>query len=38
MALVKGAGPTARALYDYLQQPAARAVFERYGFMKPSEP
>ncbi|MGE5523367.1 MAG: molybdate ABC transporter substrate-binding protein [Rhodospirillaceae bacterium] len=38
MALIKGAGPAARALYDYLQQPAARAIFERYGFMKPSEP
>jgi molybdate transport system substrate-binding protein len=32
MALTKRAGTAARAFYDYLQQPAARAVFKRYGF------
>ncbi len=37
MALVKGAGETARAFYLYLQEPAARAVFRRYGFTLPDE-
>jgi molybdate transport system substrate-binding protein len=37
MALVKGAGETARMLYGYLQAPAARAVFRRYGFVLPGE-
>ena len=33
MALVAGRDtPAARAFYDYLRGPAARAVFERYGF------
>lgn len=35
MVLVKGAGETARAFYRYLQEPAARAVFRRYGFVVP---
>ena len=35
MVLVKGASETARAFYAYLQQPAARAVLERYGFTLP---
>lgn len=35
--LMKGAGATARAFYDYLEQPAARAVFKRYGFVLPGE-
>jgi molybdate transport system substrate-binding protein len=35
MALVKGAGADARAFYRYLQGPAARAVFARYGFGLP---
>ncbi|HEX6137234.1 MAG TPA: molybdate ABC transporter substrate-binding protein [Casimicrobiaceae bacterium] len=35
MALLKGAGATARAFYDFLQQPAARAILERYGFEPP---
>lgn len=35
MALVKGAGATARSFYDYLQQPAARAILERHGFTLP---
>ena len=38
MALVKGAGETARAFYAYLQEPAARAAFRRYGFTLPGEP
>lgn len=37
IALVKGAGDTARAFYRYLQEPAARAVFKRYGFVLPDE-
>lgn len=35
MALTRKAGSEARRFYDYLQQPAARAVFERYGFSLP---
>lgn len=37
MVLVKGAGETARAFYDYLQQPAARRILTRYGFVLPAE-
>jgi molybdate transport system substrate-binding protein len=37
MALLKGAGETARAFYRYLQEPPARAVFKRYGFVLPGE-
>ena len=37
MALVKGAGRDAAAFYSYVQQPAARAVFRRYGFLLPGE-
>jgi len=37
MALTHKAGPTARAFYAYLQQPAARAVLRRYGFALPGE-
>ncbi|HEY9446219.1 MAG TPA: molybdate ABC transporter substrate-binding protein [Burkholderiales bacterium] len=37
MALVKGAGGTAQALYSYLQEPAARAILKRYGFALPVE-
>jgi molybdate transport system substrate-binding protein len=32
MALLKSAGPTARAFYAYLQSPAALAILARYGF------
>lgn len=35
MALVKGAGDEARAFYRYLQGPAAREVFSRFGFALP---
>jgi molybdate transport system substrate-binding protein len=35
--LMKGAGATARAFYDYLEQPAARTIFKRYGFVLPGE-
>lgn len=37
MVLVKGAGETARMFYRHLQEPAARAVFRRYGFSLPHE-
>lgn len=37
MALIKGAGPEATAFYSYVQQPAARAIFRRYGFLLPGE-
>lgn len=37
MALTRKAGDDARNFYDYLQQPAARAVFERYGFSLPAK-
>lgn len=37
MVLTKKATPVAREFYQYLQQPAARAVFRRYGFVLPGE-
>lgn len=37
MALTGKAGSEARRFYDYLQQPAARAVFERHGFSLPAK-
>lgn len=37
MALVRGAGETAREFYRYLQMPAAREIFRRYGFLLPGE-
>jgi molybdate transport system substrate-binding protein len=36
MVLMKRAGPTAAKFYDYMQQPAARAILERYGFAMPA--
>ena len=36
MALTRHASEGAERFYDYLQQPAARAVFERYGFSLPT--
>jgi molybdate transport system substrate-binding protein len=35
MALTRRAGEAAIRFYEYLQQPTARAVFERYGFALP---
>ncbi|HSQ80176.1 MAG TPA: molybdate ABC transporter substrate-binding protein [Casimicrobiaceae bacterium] len=35
MVLLKGADAPARAFYRYLQGPAARAIFDRYGFEAP---
>jgi molybdate transport system substrate-binding protein len=37
MVLIKGAGETARAFYGYVQTPAARVIFRRYGFLLPGE-
>jgi molybdate transport system substrate-binding protein len=37
MVLLENAGPMAHAFYDYVQGPAARALFRRYGFMLPGE-
>ena len=37
MTLVKGAGADARAFFEFLQQPAARAIFRRHGFLLPDE-
>ena len=35
--LLKSAGATAERFYGYLQQPAARAIFQTYGFTLPGE-
>ncbi len=35
--VLKGAGDTGRAFYDFLQTPPARAVLKRYGFVLPGE-
>jgi len=37
MVLMKNAGPVARRFYAYVQQPAARRIFVRYGFALPGE-
>jgi molybdate transport system substrate-binding protein len=37
MVLVRRAGPVAERLYAYLQESAARAIFQRYGFALPKE-
>jgi molybdate transport system substrate-binding protein len=37
MALLKNAGPVAERLYRYLQEPAARTILRRYGFVLPGE-
>jgi molybdate transport system substrate-binding protein len=37
MVLTRKAGPTAQAFFAFLQQPAARAIFRRYGFVVPGE-
>ncbi len=35
MALMAGAGPVAEAFYAYMQEPAAREIMARYGFVLP---
>ena len=37
MALIKGAGETARMFYQFMQTPRARAIMARYGFALPSD-
>jgi molybdate transport system substrate-binding protein len=37
MVLLRQAGETAKAFYDYLQTPPARAILVRYGFALPGE-
>jgi molybdate transport system substrate-binding protein len=37
MVLMTTAGKVAKAFYDYMQQPTARAILERYGFALPGE-
>ncbi|MBR1024710.1 molybdate ABC transporter substrate-binding protein [Bradyrhizobium viridifuturi] len=37
MVLLKGANATARAFFAYVQQPAARTIFRKYGFVLPGE-
>lgn len=37
MVVLKRGESSARGFYDYLQQPAARAVLRRYGFVLPGE-
>lgn len=37
MGLVKSAGPTAEAFYEFAKSPEARAIFRKYGFVLPGE-
>lgn len=37
MVLIRGAGETARAFYDFMQGEAARAILARYGFVMPED-
>jgi molybdate transport system substrate-binding protein len=37
MVLTRRAGPVATAFYDYMQQPTAREIMRRYGFVLPGE-
>jgi molybdate transport system substrate-binding protein len=37
MALIKGAGETARSFYAFMQSPSARTIMRRYGFALPGE-
>jgi len=37
MVLLKGADEKTREFYRYMQQPAARAIMKRYGFLLPAE-
>jgi len=37
MVLLKGADETTRAFYRYMQQPVARAIMKRYGFLLPAK-
>jgi molybdate transport system substrate-binding protein len=37
MALMPNAGPVAEQFYAYVQEPSARTIFRRYGFVLPGE-
>jgi molybdate transport system substrate-binding protein len=37
MVLLKNAGPVAERFYAYVQQPPARTIFRKYGFVLPGE-
>ena len=37
MALIKNAGPVAERFFEFVQQPPARAIFRKYGFVLPGE-
>jgi molybdate transport system substrate-binding protein len=37
MVLTRRAGPVATSFYDFMQQPAAREIMRRYGFVLPGE-
>jgi molybdate transport system substrate-binding protein len=37
MVLLKNAGPTAHAFYNFVQSPPARKILEQYGFALPEE-
>jgi molybdate transport system substrate-binding protein len=37
MVLMKNAGETARTFYQFVQSPAARVIFRKYGFVLPGE-
>jgi molybdate transport system substrate-binding protein len=37
MVLMKNAGDTAQAFYRFVQSPAARSIFRKYGFVLPGE-
>jgi molybdate transport system substrate-binding protein len=37
MALLKNAGPIAGRFHAYIQEPASRAIFRKYGFVLPGE-
>ncbi len=37
MVLLKSAGPVAKRFYAYVQEPAARTIFRKYGFVLPGE-
>jgi molybdate transport system substrate-binding protein len=37
MVLLRNAGPVAEEFYEFLQRPAARELFRKYGFALPGE-
>jgi molybdate transport system substrate-binding protein len=37
MVLMRSAGDTAKAFYEYLLAPAARGIFRKFGFVLPDD-